>query len=108
MCWLFDAAWPVVKPFAITLLPLSLVLLAFWVVLRPLPGVGSATNYTLAVLGRRAFRLLYVTVATVMDALITVAVAFLHVVTARDPRILVDDAAAFLHRLNDRILRIYL
>jgi len=95
-----------------SLLTLMIVIGAFWLLVRNLPGVkeiaapvGAAAGRSFAWLIRLIFMLLLGMVATAVDLTITLALMATHSATAR-PLMVTDDWAAFLLRLNDRLLRL--
>lgn len=95
-----------------SLLVLMVLVGALGLMVGQLPGMrgvtraaGRAVGTGLGWLIRRIFLLLLGVIATAVDLVITLALITAHLATAR-PWLSTDDWAAFLHRLNDRLLRL--
>jgi hypothetical protein len=91
---------------------LFIVLLAFTILANAvLPksvrtAAGRAVGRVIGSLSRFVWRLVLATVSTIIDFLVTAALAAYHVASLR-PWLVGDDWMAFLHRSNDRLTRIF-
>jgi hypothetical protein len=95
----------------VSALPLLVVFLAFYLILRPiLNRAGFRLSDVLASGAAAAvgtvWRLGLVVIATIIDAIITTLLALYHAATVARGSQVADDWAGFLQRLNDRVLRV--
>lgn len=88
--------------FATAVVLLAIVVYAFARMLHMEKALGTAVARILSA----GFRFGLVMLATLVDAIITVFLMVYHAITVRRADWLADDLAAFLQRLNDRMLRL--
>lgn len=81
---------------------LVIIVYAFARILHMEKELGRAIGTLLA----GGVRLSFIVIATLLDVIITAGLMAYHALVARRPNWVGDDIAGFLHRLNDRLLRL--